>query len=315
MILYESEYYGVQAVGDTVTHWGLKGMHWGQRRFQNEDGSLTPAGRERYGVGSGRYPHGSGDAGKKSGKQLKKVDHDYEYRLDKQLRRIMAVDAEGGDLTSKESALVKAYTDNWGEDTIRKALKDVEREMDLEEKGHNPDGSLRDRPLNNFVKTCLMDSKKYPIDFDALGDSEKKEAYLKASNNLQKLEREHEKLMKDFYNNKDLSEKYITDHAKKQWDALGEGTRGSWGSFEDFKNWHLYDDGDQGEAFENYMSEKQSKHMKAYEKAHRANDKASKEYAKELVGKNGDKTITYKSKSGPTYTYDSKTHQYIKIRR
>ena len=32
-------------------HAGIKGMKWGIRRFQNEDGSLTPAGRERYGVG------------------------------------------------------------------------------------------------------------------------------------------------------------------------------------------------------------------------------------------------------------------------
>lgn len=32
-------------------HAGIKGMRWGIRRFQNEDGSLTPAGRERYGVG------------------------------------------------------------------------------------------------------------------------------------------------------------------------------------------------------------------------------------------------------------------------
>lgn len=32
-------------------HAGIKGMKWGIRRFQNEDGSLTPEGRERYGVG------------------------------------------------------------------------------------------------------------------------------------------------------------------------------------------------------------------------------------------------------------------------
>lgn len=29
-------------------HWGKKGMKWGVRRYQNKDGSLTPAGRERY---------------------------------------------------------------------------------------------------------------------------------------------------------------------------------------------------------------------------------------------------------------------------
>ena len=33
-------------------HHGIKGQKWGVRRFQNEDGSLTPAGKERYGYDS-----------------------------------------------------------------------------------------------------------------------------------------------------------------------------------------------------------------------------------------------------------------------
>lgn len=33
---------------DELQHWGIKGMRWGQRRYQNKDGSLTPAGRKRY---------------------------------------------------------------------------------------------------------------------------------------------------------------------------------------------------------------------------------------------------------------------------
>lgn len=28
-------------------HWGVKGMKWGVRRYQNKDGSLTPRGRKR----------------------------------------------------------------------------------------------------------------------------------------------------------------------------------------------------------------------------------------------------------------------------
>lgn len=34
---------------DELMHFGIKGMHWGQRRYQNDDGSLTPAGEARYG--------------------------------------------------------------------------------------------------------------------------------------------------------------------------------------------------------------------------------------------------------------------------
>lgn len=41
-------------------HWGIKGMKWGVRRYQNADGSLTPAGRKRYG--------GDSDSSVKGGK-------------------------------------------------------------------------------------------------------------------------------------------------------------------------------------------------------------------------------------------------------
>jgi hypothetical protein len=36
---------------EELYHDGLKGMKWGRRRFRNEDGTLTDAGRIRYGVG------------------------------------------------------------------------------------------------------------------------------------------------------------------------------------------------------------------------------------------------------------------------
>lgn len=38
----------VDADKATLEHWGIKGMKWGIRRFQNKDGSLTAAGRKRY---------------------------------------------------------------------------------------------------------------------------------------------------------------------------------------------------------------------------------------------------------------------------
>ena len=36
------------AYNNYLSHHGIKGQHWGIRRFQNEDGSLTPEGEKRY---------------------------------------------------------------------------------------------------------------------------------------------------------------------------------------------------------------------------------------------------------------------------
>ena len=34
-------------------HHGVKGMRWGIRRYQNEDGSLTDRGKQHYGIADG----------------------------------------------------------------------------------------------------------------------------------------------------------------------------------------------------------------------------------------------------------------------
>ena len=39
-------------MSNELYHWGIKGMRWGVRRFQNKDGSLTLAGKKRYVNGS-----------------------------------------------------------------------------------------------------------------------------------------------------------------------------------------------------------------------------------------------------------------------
>lgn len=35
-------------MGNDLQHWGVPGMRWGVRRYQNKDGTLTTAGKKRY---------------------------------------------------------------------------------------------------------------------------------------------------------------------------------------------------------------------------------------------------------------------------
>ena len=45
------QHYSFQVVpsGSDIMHYGIKGQQWGVRKYQNEDGSLTEAGKIRYG--------------------------------------------------------------------------------------------------------------------------------------------------------------------------------------------------------------------------------------------------------------------------
>ena len=53
-------------------HYGILGMKWGVRRYQNEDGSLTPAGMKRY----GRYERKIQDINSSINQKYKKMKAD-----------------------------------------------------------------------------------------------------------------------------------------------------------------------------------------------------------------------------------------------
>lgn len=93
-------------------HYGIKGMKWGVRRYQNEDGSLTPAGRKR-------------ELKKQERKELKKLDDKYPARSQVRASKVavaayagtaLATAAAGSALTyglakiGRNSEAVKVYT-------------------------------------------------------------------------------------------------------------------------------------------------------------------------------------------------------------
>lgn len=60
-------------------HHGIKGQRWGIRRFQNEDGSLTSAGRKRYEVGDKMDANDPNDSS-----VTRKVKRNYNEMTDKE---------------------------------------------------------------------------------------------------------------------------------------------------------------------------------------------------------------------------------------
>lgn len=50
LICYESEYYGVCTLEETISHHGIVEQKWGVRRYQNKDGTYTEEGKKRYGT-------------------------------------------------------------------------------------------------------------------------------------------------------------------------------------------------------------------------------------------------------------------------
>ena len=73
---------------DELRHWGILGMKWGDRRFQNEDGSLTPEGRERYrkNKSNGRTKVNAKQIQKKENSEPKKLSHEEMRRKSEEYR-------------------------------------------------------------------------------------------------------------------------------------------------------------------------------------------------------------------------------------
>ena len=120
-------------MNNNLQHHGIKGQKWGIRRFQNKDGSLTPAGRKRQKQDNGPIhedyskSHDSKSVKSMSDKELR--DRINRLNMERQYAQLTATEKSIGRKIVSEvllnvgKELAKEYLKNYAKKGIEEALK------------------------------------------------------------------------------------------------------------------------------------------------------------------------------------------------
>ena len=154
-------YYAVNT-SQSLYHHGIIGMHWGQRRYQNSDGSLTPAGRIRYGASE------SVDRSGMDKTRYAKGDRDYSKYSYSITGKKKAIGSNLGKVRDSMRDEIGASYSKWTEDdtkeekeerkhqeAIDKSIKDISQKSIKKDKlGYNST-SFIDKHLSDSDKAAL----------------------------------------------------------------------------------------------------------------------------------------------------------------
>lgn len=164
---------------EVLAHHGVKGMHWGIRRYQNPDGSLTAAGRrrmeksDREAVKQIRKNSQVYDAvSERTGKAVEKSKKKWEKAYTKAVKKGKNTDTKKINKLENQYAFDAAFdkTVKAKQADFRKAANKITNEYiskygdkKLKSIKTNPDGSIADKHTDEMIKSTLITAALAPI--------------------------------------------------------------------------------------------------------------------------------------------------------